>query len=97
MGPVAATGAAGATERDVGRERKGAHYISAAWASDRAGALASFFVVGYIGISLPVVGAGIALQYVNLKAVLLAVSVAVAAGILIASPLLLSIRPRAES
>ncbi|HET6940213.1 MAG TPA: MFS transporter [Nocardioides sp.] len=56
---------------------------------ERAAALALFFVVGYVGLSLPVVGAGIALLYVGFKVVLLAFALAVAAGILLASPTLL--------
>jgi MFS family permease len=63
--------------------------ISTAPPNDRAAALALFFVVGYLGLSLPVVGAGIALQYVTFKVILLTFAVIVAAGILVASPLLL--------
>ncbi len=63
--------------------------ISTAPADDRAGALALFFVVGYLGLSLPVVGAGIALQYVTFKVILLTFAVVVTAGILLASPQLL--------
>jgi MFS family permease len=63
--------------------------ISTAPANDRAAALALFFVVGYLGLSLPVVAAGIALQYVTFKVILLTFAVVVAVGILIASPLLL--------
>ena len=63
--------------------------ISTAPAGDRASALALFFVVGYIGLSLPVVGAGIALQYVSFKVILLTFAVVIAAGILLASRLLL--------
>jgi uncharacterized membrane protein affecting hemolysin expression len=55
---------------------------------DRAGALALFFLVGYVGLSLPVVGAGIALHYVSFKIILLTFGIAVAAGIILASPLL---------
>ena len=67
--------------------------ITTAPADERAGALALFFVVGYVGLSLPVVGAGIALLYVSFKVVLLAFAVAVATGILLASPLLLRLSP----
>jgi len=63
--------------------------LTAAPADERAGALALFFVVGYVGLSLPVVGAGIALLYVSFKVVLLAFAVVVATGVLLASPLLL--------
>jgi MFS family permease len=56
---------------------------------ERAAALALFFVVGYVGLSLPVVGAGVALLYVGFKVVLLTFALAVAAGILLASPTLL--------
>jgi MFS family permease len=63
--------------------------ITTAPADERAGALALFFVVGYVGLSLPVVGAGVALLYVSFKVILLAFAVAVAAGILLAAPTLL--------
>ncbi len=65
--------------------------LSTAPATHRAGTLASFFVVGYIGLSLPVVGAGIALQFVSFKVTLLALSMVVAAGTLVASPFLLRV------
>jgi uncharacterized membrane protein affecting hemolysin expression len=55
---------------------------------DRAGALALFFLVGYVGLSLPVVGAGIALHHVSFKIILLTFGIVVAAGIILASPLL---------
>jgi MFS family permease len=63
--------------------------LTAAPANERAGALALFFVVGYVGLSLPVVAAGIALLYVSFKVVLLAFAIVVATGVLLASPLLL--------
>jgi MFS family permease len=63
--------------------------LTTAHPAERAGALALFFVVGYVGLSLPVVGAGIALLYVSFKVILLAFAVTVATGILLASPVLL--------
>ena len=65
--------------------------------AERAGALTLFFVVGYVGLSLPVVGAGIALLYVSFKVILLAFAVAVATGILLAAPLLLRLSTGDES
>jgi len=59
--------------------------------SNRAGALASFFVVGYVGISLPVIGAGIALQTVSFKVTLLVLAVVVALAMLMASRVLLRV------
>ena len=56
--------------------------------AERAGALALFFVVGYVGLSLPVVAAGVALVYVSFKVVLLIFAVVVVTGILVASPVL---------
>ncbi|TCC48543.1 MFS transporter [Kribbella pittospori] len=53
--------------------------------NDRA-ALALFFVVGYLGLSVPVVAAGIALQHATFKVLLLTFAIVVAAGILLASP-----------
>jgi MFS family permease len=69
--------------------------ITTAPPDDRAGALAFFFVVGYFGISIPVVAAGIALQHVTFKIVLLVFGVVITAGILAATPLLLKLRPAA--
>ena len=66
--------------------------VSSSSAADRAGVLATFFVVGYVGLSLPVVGAGVALQHISPKATLLVFSAAIAAGTLAASPVLLGIR-----
>jgi MFS family permease len=71
--------------------------ITSAPADERASALALFFVVGYVGLSLPVVGAGIALMYVSFKVILLVFSLAVGAGILIASPLLLGLSPEEKA
>ena len=62
--------------------------VSAAPADQRAGLLAAFFVTAYVGLSLPVVGLGIALQYVSPKVVLLAFGAIVAVGTLAASPVL---------
>jgi MFS family permease len=70
--------------------------LSTASPNDRAGALASFFVVGYIGLSLPVVAAGIALQHVSFQVILLAFGIAIAAGTLLASPVLLRLQPPAH-
>ena len=49
------------------------------------------------GLSLPVVGAGIALLYMSFKVILLAFAVAVATGILLAAPLLLRLSTGDES
>jgi hypothetical protein len=51
--------------------------------------VAPFFVVGYVGLSLPVVGAGVATLYVSFKTILLAFGAAVSIGVLLAAPLLL--------
>lgn len=71
--------------------------LTTAPAADRAGALALFFVVGYVGLSLPVVGAGIALLYVSFKTILLTFGIAVTVGVLLASPLLLRLSSVRES
>jgi MFS family permease len=63
--------------------------VSTASPDDRAGAIAAFFVAGYSGISLPVVGAGIALMYVSFNVTILAFSGVIIGGILLASPFLL--------
>ena len=62
--------------------------ISTASAADRAGALATYFIAGYVGVSLPVLGAGVALQYLSPRVTLLIFASAVGAGILAAAPLL---------
>jgi MFS family permease len=62
---------------------------------ERAGALAFFFTVGYLGISLPVIGAGAAIQFISPRLTLLLFGTAVAIGLLVASPGL--IRRRSQS
>jgi MFS family permease len=62
--------------------------ISTASADDRAGALAAYFTAGYVGISLPVLGAGIALEYLSPRVTLSIFAAAVGLGILAAAPLL---------
>jgi hypothetical protein len=71
--------------------------LTTASAEDRAGALALFFVAGYVGLSLPVVGAGVALLYVSFKTILLTFALAVTFGILLASPQLLRLSAGDES
>jgi MFS family permease len=66
--------------------------ISTSTPDDRAGALATFFAVGYAGISLPVIGAGVAIQFVSPRVTLLLFGVGVGVGLICASPVL--IRPR---
>jgi MFS family permease len=56
---------------------------------DRAGALATFFVSGYLGVSVPVLGMGLALQYVSPQIALLGFSLAVGTGLLAAAPALI--------
>jgi MFS family permease len=62
--------------------------IATATAEDRAGALATYFTAGYVGISLPVLGAGVVLQYLSPRVTLLIFAAAVSLGILAAAPLL---------
>lgn len=52
--------------------------------------LAGFFLSGYVGLSLPVIAVGIALQSLSPRATLLAFAIALSAGNLAASRLLLS-------
>jgi len=68
--------------------------IATASAGDRAGALTTYFTAGYVGVSLPVLGAGVALQYVSPRVTLLIFAAAVGLGILAAAPLLVR-RPAA--
>jgi len=63
--------------------------IAGARADERAGALATFFTAGYAAISLPVLGLGIALQFLSPRVTLLVFGIAVALGVLAAAPTLL--------
>jgi MFS family permease len=63
--------------------------ISTSRPEDRAGALATFFMAGYVGVSLPVLGIGLALQYFSPRVTLLAFGLAVGAATLAAAPYLL--------
>ena len=62
--------------------------ISTTTAADRAGALATYFAAGYVGVSLPVIGLGVALQYASPRVVLLVFAALVGAGFLAAAPVL---------
>jgi MFS family permease len=62
--------------------------ISTTTAEDRAGALATYFAAGYVGVSLPVIGLGVALQYASPRVVLLIFATVVGAGFLAAAPVL---------
>ena len=65
-----------------------------AWSSAdvRAGALATYFTAAYIGIAVPVIGAGAVLQFASPRVTLLVFGVAVSVGIVAAAPILF--RPR---
>jgi MFS family permease len=58
-------------------------------AETRAEALAGLFVAGYIGLSVPVVGAGVALQFTDAKYTLLGFGVVEVLAIVVAAPRLL--------
>jgi MFS family permease len=55
----------------------------------RAEVLAGFFLAGYVGLSVPVVGVGIALQYVSVNVTLLVFAIAVGIGALVVLPILM--------
>ena len=61
----------------------------------RAEALAGLFLVGYLGLSVPVIGIGIALQHVSARVALLGFAVLVAVGVLAVARRLLGPRPTA--
>lgn len=61
----------------------------------RAEALAGLFLAGYVGLSLPVVGAGIALQLTDARTTLLGFAIVEVVSILAAAPRLLGWSPRA--
>ncbi len=65
--------------------------ISTSNPDDRAGALAAFFTAGFIGLSVPVIGLGVALQNLSPRVTLLIFGVVVGLGILAAAPVL--VRP----
>jgi MFS family permease len=65
--------------------------IAASDADDRAGPLATFFIAGYAGLSLPVLGLGLLLQHLSPRVTLVIFAVAVGLGILAAAPVL--VRP----
>jgi MFS family permease len=56
-------------------------------------ALAGFFLFGYLGLSLPAIAVGVALQFVSPRGTLLAFAIVVSAGTLAALPLLIAARP----
>lgn len=62
--------------------------ISTSTPATRAGALATFLMVGYAGLSLPVIGVGVAMQYVAPRVALLIFGAAIAAVVLAAAPVL---------
>jgi MFS family permease len=65
--------------------------ISTSDADDRAGVLATFFIAGYAGLSVPVLGLGIALQHLSPRVTLLIFALIAGLGILAAAPVL--VRP----
>jgi predicted MFS family arabinose efflux permease len=62
--------------------------IQSAGGQHLAGALATFFTVGYAGLTVPVVGAGVAFEHLSPRVTLLAFAVVVTLGILAAAPTL---------
>jgi hypothetical protein len=56
--------------------------------------LATFFVAGYAGISVPVIGAGVAIQFLSPRLTLLLFGIGVVGGLLCASPVLIRRRAR---
>jgi MFS family permease len=58
--------------------------------------LSGFFLSGYVGLSLPVVGVGIALQYATPRSVLLGFAVAATLSILGCAKFLIQVRPSAS-
>jgi MFS family permease len=71
--------------------------IAAAGATNRAGALATFFTAAYVGLALPVLGLGIALQFLTPRVTLLIFAVAVGLGILAAATFLVCQRTKTQT
>ena len=63
--------------------------IASSRADVRAGALATYFTAAYIGIAVPVIGAGAVLQFASPRVTLLVFGIVVSVGILAAAPILL--------
>lgn len=63
--------------------------VSTASPDYRAGALATFFTVGYAALALPVLGLGVALEYLSPRVTLLVFALSVGADILAAAPTVL--------
>ncbi|QEC49861.1 MFS transporter [Baekduia soli] len=59
----------------------------------RAEALAGLFLAGYVGLSVPVVGVGIALQHLSVRTTLLGFALVVGAAMVAAAPRLLAAEP----
>ncbi len=70
--------------------------ISTSHPDDRAGALATYFTAGYVGVSLPVIGLGFALQHVSPRVALLIFGLAICLGVLAATPILARPTPQAK-
>ena len=68
--------------------------IATSGAADRAGPIATWFTVGYVGVSLPVVCLGLALQHLSPRVTLLIFGLAAGLLILAAAPIL--VRPAPE-
>jgi hypothetical protein len=62
--------------------------IAVSTADHRAEALAGLFLAGYLGLSFPVVGLGVALEYVSPRAALLGFAIAVGGAIVATTPML---------
>jgi hypothetical protein len=70
--------------------------ISTSDPDDRAGMLATFFIAAYAGLSIPVLGLGIALQHVSPRMTLLIFALIVGLGLITAAPALVR-SPEANS
>jgi MFS family permease len=63
--------------------------VAIASEDSRAEALAGLFLAAYIGLSIPVIGIGLAMQYVTTRVALLGFAAAIGVGIVAAAPTLL--------
>jgi MFS family permease len=67
-----------------------ARVIAIAPANNLGEALAGFFLAGYLGLSIPAIGIGIALEYLSPRLALLIFAAAIIAGVLAVAPILLT-------
>ena len=93
---LAGGGVVGAAAAALFKGTLGGSIVAISPAEKLGESLSGFFLSGYVGLSLPVVGVGIALQYATLRSVLLGFAVAATLSILGCAKFLIHVRPSAS-